>query len=132
VVTKKSLKIIFGSKLAYLMKKEKVKQGELAKLLGVHQTQIGKYVKGENFPDIEKWEKLAERFRVSPIFFVDDSSGIAEELEAAALYRERVKTLRETLRATEAAQVAGISDREIQDKLLDLREGQLSKLSMRI
>lgn len=114
------------------MKRDNVKQKELAELLEVHQTQISKYRKGENFPDVDKWEKIAAKFKVSPVFLVDDSTGMDEEIQAASLYRQRVQTLRELLRKTEEKEEASKVDRDVQDKLLDLRESQLSKLSMRI
>jgi transcriptional regulator with XRE-family HTH domain len=130
VTGKKNLKEIFGAKLTFLMKRDGVKQKDLAPYLKVHQTQIGKYMSGENFPDIDKWEKLSIKFKVSPIYFIDPSSGIDDDPEVVALLKQRIQTLRVLLKDTEKAQVAASADREIQDKLLDVRDKQLARLSM--
>lgn len=55
----------FGNRLRQLRTERKLRQEDLAKILGVHRATIGKYETDERFPDREVLESLADFFDVS-------------------------------------------------------------------
>jgi transcriptional regulator with XRE-family HTH domain len=65
-----STKEIFGQKLSVLMGDYDVTQTELAALLGVAQSAVSNYVRGERLPPLEESVKLARHFKVSLDFML--------------------------------------------------------------
>jgi Predicted transcriptional regulators len=73
---------IVGERLKYLREKYKVKQNQLAKELGIHNSTLAKYESGEREPDLETLNKVTELFRVSVDWLLgrtDDPVGINPE-----------------------------------------------------
>lgn len=71
-----------GDRLKYLREQKKLSQLELAKLLGVDRTMIGKYELKNNQPRKDVLEKMVEIFNVEPSYLMgfdtvtDDKKGV--------------------------------------------------------
>lgn len=65
--------IHFGKNLKYLRKSERLGQQEIADLLGVNNSSVSMYEKGENYPKIPAVAVIAQKFnvRVEDLLFVD-------------------------------------------------------------
>ena len=57
--------------LEHLMAENKMNASDLARLLGVHPSMGSKILKGERALTIDHVKKLAARFRVSPLIFIE-------------------------------------------------------------
>ena len=60
----KSVREIFAENLQKLMKKKDVEQKELAEYIGVSETAVSSWVRGEKYPRIDKIQKIADFFNV--------------------------------------------------------------------
>ena len=56
------------SKIGQLMYEQHLKQNQVAKLLGVTPQAVGRWVRGEAFPEGERLEALAQLLKVAPAF----------------------------------------------------------------
>ena len=72
----------FAQRLKMLRKQRGFSQTELAELVGLHYTHIGRYERGISQPTAEPIQKLAEAFGVSGDFLL---SGSTEEIAKASL-----------------------------------------------
>jgi len=83
----------FGERLQRLRIEKKLSQSELAKLVGMHPNQIGRYERGTSQPTAEKIKKLCEVLGVSHDYLLDGNLGDAararfEDGELLELFKE--------------------------------------------
>lgn len=64
----------FGARLKDLRDKQKLTQTELAKLTGLHYTQIGRYEKDKTMPSSDVLKKLADVLTVSIDYLIEGST----------------------------------------------------------
>ena len=62
----------FGEKIRQLRKRKNLTQGQLAKLIGTHESHIGRYEKDQTDPTSPAIRKLAEIFNVSTDYLLFD------------------------------------------------------------
>lgn len=62
---------VLGEKIAALRRKRKMRQEDLARLLGVSRQAISNYEKGERYPDPQMLSRLAKTFNVSSDYLLD-------------------------------------------------------------
>ena len=88
----------FPSRLRQLMAETGTTQEELAEAVGVQRQTISKYASGQNTPDIEKFEKIADFFGVSFDYLLGRSDAKHREnqsvVEEAGLSEEVVNKLK--------------------------------------
>lgn len=70
-----------GEKIKHLRKEQNISQTELAKIIGVHQSHIGRYERDESTPTAYVIKKLAEVLKVSADYLLSE-----EEEEIAASF----------------------------------------------
>jgi transcriptional regulator with XRE-family HTH domain len=111
----------FGDKVKKLRKGKGFSQQELAKLVGVHYSHIGRYERGDSEPSIATVKKIAEVFGVSTDYLLFD------EGEGVASSKIPDKELREQF---EAASKLSESEKQIIKEMLDavLIKHQLGKM----
>ncbi len=63
---------MFGERLMHLRKSRKMTQRELASLLNVSHTSVGKYERNEAEPDLESIRKISKIFNVSIDYLLSD------------------------------------------------------------
>lgn len=61
----------FQERLKQARNNKKISQQELAKLVGVHYTNIGRYERGEAVPSANVFNKLAQSLDVTPDFLIN-------------------------------------------------------------
>lgn len=129
---KKNLKSIFGSKLRFLRENAGKTQHDIAKLLGIEQNMISKYEKGVSFPEPDKWEKLADYFKVKPIYFVDPENPVIREYKEKQLelLQEENQKLWDSIKETEKTHQLAVGVRDTLRKEVVLRDQTITKLSM--
>lgn len=66
----------FGEKLRTLRKQRGLSQTELAEILGVQQSYVGKLERGERVPNVTMIRKVAELFNVSFDQLMNDAVGL--------------------------------------------------------
>ncbi len=64
---------MLGKRLSQLRKQSKLKQGELAEIIGIARTTYGMYEQGQRQPDYETLEKLADYFEVTTDYLLGRS-----------------------------------------------------------
>jgi len=62
---------LLGKKIAVLRKGKKMRQEDLANLLGVSRQAISNYEKGERYPDPQMLSRMARLFKVSSDYLLD-------------------------------------------------------------
>ena len=60
----RSIKILFRDRLKYLMRKRDINQSELAKILGVSESTVGKWILLKAIPRMGVIQKLADYFDI--------------------------------------------------------------------
>lgn len=83
----------FGERLKELRSKNKFTQSELAKLAGLHYTQIGRYEKGKTMPSSDILKKLADVLSVSIDYLIEGS--IEETAKSYIHDRDLLKQFKE-------------------------------------
>jgi transcriptional regulator with XRE-family HTH domain len=63
----------FADRLRNARKDKKISQQELAKLVGVHYTNIGRYERGEAIPSAQVLNKIAQALETGPDFLINGS-----------------------------------------------------------
>ena len=114
------------------MARDNVDRKDLADFLQVSVSQIGLYLNGKNFPPPEKWEKLAEYFKVDAVYFVDAENPVMREYKEKQfelLQRENQK-LWESIKETEKTHQLAVGVRDILRDEVQLKDQTISKLSM--
>ena len=66
----------FGEKLRTLRKRRGLSQTEMAEILGVQQSYVGKLERGERAPNVTMIRKVAELFNVSFDQLMNDAVGL--------------------------------------------------------
>ena len=98
--------MIFGKKLKELRKHHKITQEQLAKIINVERSSIGKYESTDTLPSRETLIKIAQYFNVSTDFLLGNennpetthfSKATSQQYETI---NEQEKTLLETFRST--------------------------------
>ena len=73
----------FPDRLAYAMARAEITQEELAKKSGTSQTGVSYYLKGERFPRIKTFYRIADALKVNPMWLMGlDSVENAEDILA--------------------------------------------------
>lgn len=75
-----------GKKIAYLRKKKKISQDELADIIGVTRGGISMYERDQREPDIAVIIKFSKFFNVSVDYLVDNTA--PEKLELSPIFYE--------------------------------------------
>jgi len=63
--------MVFGDRLKQARTKKKISQQELARLVGVHYTNIGRYERGEADPSTNVLNKIAQALEVTPDYLIN-------------------------------------------------------------
>ena len=88
-----TLKEKLGSNIKDLMRQKSVSQQELANHVGVHQTSVSFWLKGEKTPHFDTLEKIAEYLDTSVAELLDDGSGKSAVIEHALQRRPELEPL---------------------------------------
>lgn len=70
-MTEEELKKLFSSRLQYLLSQNDMKQSELAKILSVSESTVGKWVLMKAMPRMGIIQKLSDYFHVSMKYFLE-------------------------------------------------------------
>lgn len=69
-----SLKALFSERLQYLLKNYEMRQNDLAKIVGVSESTVGKWILCKALPRMGVIQKLADYFNVSIKYFLEPES----------------------------------------------------------
>jgi len=83
-----------GPKIRHVRKLRGLSQTKVGVLVGVHQTQVGKWEKGTNTPDIQQAKSLADVLNVPLDYLVDDQVDDPPAPEITPDERALLKALR--------------------------------------
>ena len=96
--------MIFGQKLKELRRKHKITQEQLAKIINVERSSIGKYESTNTIPSKETLLKIAQYFNVSTDYLLGNESTQQRRESKKTIETEKIteqeKTLLETFRST--------------------------------
>ena len=96
--------MIFGQKLKELRRKHKITQEQLAKIINVERSSIGKYESTNTIPSKETLLKIAQYFNVSTDYLLGNESTQQKRESKKTIETEKIteqeKTLLETFRST--------------------------------
>ena len=70
-MTEEELKKLFSSRLQYLLSQNEMKQSELAKILSVSESTVGKWILMKAMPRMGIIQKLSDYFHVSMKYFLE-------------------------------------------------------------
>lgn len=79
--------MLMGDKIQKLRKEKGWSQKDLAQMIGTSGPIIGRYERGEMTPSVEVARKLAESFKVTLDYLVDDTDSVADIKDKAMLQR---------------------------------------------
>ena len=79
--------MLMGDKLQKLRKERGWSQKHLAEIIGTSGPIVGRYERSEMTPSVEVAKKLADSFKVTLDYLVDDSDSIADIKDKAMLQR---------------------------------------------
>lgn len=88
-----TLKKQLGTNIKDLMRQRGVSQQELANHVGVHQTSVSFWLKGDKTPHFDTLEKIAEFLDTSVAELLDDGSGKTAVIEHALQRRPEIEPL---------------------------------------
>ena len=96
--------MIFGQKLKELRRKHKITQEQLAKIINVERSSIGKYESTNTIPSKETLLKIAQYFNVSTDYLLGNENTQQKRESKKTIETEKLtlqeKTLLETFRST--------------------------------
>lgn len=75
----------FASRLRWLLERDKVSQSKLAEVVGVTRQAISSYSLGASLPDIDKFEKIADFFKVSTDYLLGRTDATTSKIEYRAI-----------------------------------------------
>nr|DAE93541.1 MAG TPA: Repressor protein CI [Caudoviricetes sp.] len=91
-ITEDDLKQLFSDRLTTLLEQNKITQAELANIVGVSESTVGKWLLKKAIPRMGVIQKLADYFGVGKSYFLEkDASGYYTDPETAA-YAEELRT----------------------------------------
>ena len=91
-ITEDDLKQLFSDLLTTLLEQNKITQAELANIVGVSESTVGKWLLKKAIPRMGVIQKLADYFGVGKSYFLEkDASGYYTDPETAA-YAEELRT----------------------------------------
>jgi transcriptional regulator with XRE-family HTH domain len=76
-----------GDKIQKLRKERDWSQKQLAEMIGTSGPIIGRYERGEMIPSVEVAKKLADSFKVTLDYLVDDTDSVADIKDKVMLQR---------------------------------------------
>lgn len=88
-----TLKEQLGKNLKDMMQERKISQQELANRVGVHQTSVSFWLKGEKTPHFDTLEKIAEVLDTSVIELLDDGRSKTAVIEHNLKKRPEIEPL---------------------------------------
>ena len=96
--TEEELKVLFSNRLQLLLKKYELKQNDLARIVGVSESTVGKWVLCKALPRMGVIQKLSDYFRVSMKYFLEpeatEAAIIRDELILSEHEKELIKKYR--------------------------------------
>jgi transcriptional regulator with XRE-family HTH domain len=113
-------KLGFPERLRQLRVQKNLSQGDLAKLVGLHQNHIGRYERGDSQPTASKITKLAEVLGVSGDYLLDSSTddlakSKISDFELLSLFSETEKLEKEDKEVVKKLISAFINQRKIHE-----------------
>lgn len=91
-ITEDDLKQLFSDRLTTLLEQNKITQAELANIVGVSESTVGKWLLKKAIPRMGVIQKLADYFGVGKSYFLEkDASGYYTDPETAS-YAEELRT----------------------------------------
>ena len=72
------IKVLFRDRLKYLMHKRDINQSELAKILGVSESTVGKWILLKAIPRMGVIQKLADYFDIGKSYFLEESASLTD------------------------------------------------------
>jgi transcriptional regulator with XRE-family HTH domain len=98
-VTEDELKCLFSSRLQHLLQQNEMKQNDLAKILSVSESTVGKWILMKAMPRMGIIQKLSEYFHVSMKYFLEKDSPdplpIIKKFELTDQEQEMIRKYRE-------------------------------------
>ena len=92
------MKVLFSNRLQLLLKKYELKQNDLARIVGVSESTVGKWVLCKALPRMGVIQKLSDYFRVSMKYFLEpeatEAAIIRDELILSEHEKELIKKYR--------------------------------------
>ena len=96
--TEEELKVLFSNRLQLLLKKYELKQNGLARIVGVSESTVGKWILCKALPRMGVIQKLSDYFRVSMKYFLEpeatEAAIIRDELILSEHEKELIKKYR--------------------------------------
>ena len=84
----------FSERLKDLISESNKSDGEIAEIVGVHRTTIGKYKSGKDFPSTDTFIKLADLFRCSCDYLLGKNDDLKTvEIKTCPAFNERLSFL---------------------------------------
>lgn len=98
-MTEDELKCLFSSRLQHLLQQNEMKQNDLAKILSVSESTVGKWILMKAMPRMGIIQKLSEYFHVSMKYFLEKDSPdplpIIKKFELTDQEQEMIRKYRE-------------------------------------
>lgn len=98
-MTEEELKKLFSSRLQYLLSQNDMKQSELAKILSVSESTVGKWILMKAMPRMGIIQKLSDYFHVSMKYFLEKEAPtpvpIIDSFKVTDSEREMIRKYRE-------------------------------------
>nr|DAG31853.1 MAG TPA: Repressor protein CI [Caudoviricetes sp.] len=98
-MTEEELKKLFSSRLQYLLSQNDMKQSELAKILSVSESTVGKWILMKAMPRMGIIQKLSDYFHVSMKYFLEKEAStpvpIIDSFKVTDSEREMIRKYRE-------------------------------------